>query len=183
LAPVVFNGSMSPSDKESAIQRFKERGGVLLCTDSGSEGRNLQFANVLVNYDLPWNPMRLEQRIGRIHRIGQERDVHVFNLTLAGTIEDHILTTLYRKIDLVTAAVGDMDLILSKLPDGVSFERRLFELSLRIKDKRSFDEGMKGLADEMAEAKELAAKVHQLDARVLERFDLSSLEDAGVRIK
>ena len=183
LAPVVFNGSMSPSDKELAIQRFKERGGVLLCTDSGSEGRNLQFANVLVNYDLPWNPMRLEQRIGRIHRIGQERDVHVFNLTLAGTIEDHILTTLYRKIDLVTAAVGDMDLILSKLPEGVSFEHRLFELSLRIKDKRSFDEGMKGLADEMAEAKELAEKVHQLDDRVLERFDLSTLEDAGVRIE
>src|SRR2546430_14105052 len=60
---------------------------VLIATRAGSEGRNLQFCNVLVNYDLPWNPMVVEQRIGRLHRIGQTREVHIVNLAAAGTIE------------------------------------------------------------------------------------------------
>ena len=61
---------------------------VLLCTESGGEGRNLQFCNTLINFDMPWNPMAIEQRIGRIDRIGQTREVFVFNLVTRGTIED-----------------------------------------------------------------------------------------------
>src|SRR5207247_8596364 len=73
---------------------------VLIATRAGSEGRNLQFCNVLVNYDLPWNPMVVEQRIGRLHRIGQTREVHIVNLAAAGTIESYILQLLDRKIKL-----------------------------------------------------------------------------------
>jgi SNF2 family DNA or RNA helicase len=181
LGPVAFNGAMSPQEKEFAVERFRSGGGVLVCTDSGSEGRNLQFANVLVNYDLPWNPMRLEQRIGRVHRIGQERDVHVFNLTLRGTIEDHILSTLYRKIDLFTCAIGEMDLVLSNLSEGASFERRVFEASLDIEGRDGSGGRLDRLAADLAHAQGLADKVRQLDERVLARLDLSALGDAGVR--
>lgn len=78
-------------------QLFENHAQVLIATEAGGEGINLQFCNHLINYDLPWNPMRLEQRIGRIHRYGQERDVHIYNLAIRGTVEEHIMTLLYEK--------------------------------------------------------------------------------------
>src|SRR5256886_8030186 len=85
----------------SRIRAFHDdKRSVLIATRAGSEGRNLQFCNVLVNYDLPWNPMVVEQRIGRLHRIGQTREVHIVNLAAAGTIESYILQLLDQKIKL-----------------------------------------------------------------------------------
>ena len=78
----LFSGDLSAKEKDESIRRFREDLPVLLSTESGGEGRNLQFCNTLVNYDLPWNPMRIEQRIGRLHRIGQTRDVFIFNLSV-----------------------------------------------------------------------------------------------------
>jgi superfamily II DNA/RNA helicase len=71
---------------------------VLLCTESGGEGRNVQFCNTLINFDVPWNPMAIEQRIGRIDRIGQQREVFVFNLVTRGTLEEQVLHLLDEKI-------------------------------------------------------------------------------------
>ena len=84
---------------------------VMVSTSAGGEGQNFQFCHNIVNYDLPWNPMRVEQRIGRVHRIGQKDDVHIFNLALSGTIEAYILELLYMKINLFRMALGDMDLM------------------------------------------------------------------------
>lgn len=78
-------------------QLFKDHAQVLIATEAGGEGINLQFCHHLINYDLPWNPMRLEQRIGRIHRFGQESDVHIYNIVTKQTIEEHILSMLYEK--------------------------------------------------------------------------------------
>ena len=86
-----FHGSLSGPDKDAAIADFRERVPVLLCTESGGEGRNIQFCNTLINFDLPWNPMAIEQRIGRIDRIGQNREVFVFNLVTRGTLEEQLL--------------------------------------------------------------------------------------------
>ena len=85
-----FHGGHSSDEKEEIVERFEEEGGVLVSTDAMNEGRNLQFCNVMVNYDLPWNPMKVEQRIGRIHRIGQDREVYVFNTALKDTIEEYV---------------------------------------------------------------------------------------------
>lgn len=76
---------------------FRGKIQVLIATEAGGEGINLQFCNHMINYDLPWNPMRLEQRIGRIHRLGQERDVHIYNMATKHTVEEHILKLLYEK--------------------------------------------------------------------------------------
>ena len=78
IAHTCFHGSMSLKAKDAAIERFRESVPVMLASQRG-EGRNLQFANTIVNYDLPWNPMKIEQRIGRLHRIGQMSDVFIFN--------------------------------------------------------------------------------------------------------
>ena len=86
---------------------------MLIATESGGEGINLQFCHHVINYDLPWNPMKLEQRIGRVHRLGQEHDVHIYNLAIQDTIEQHILDLLYTKIDVFEKVVGELDDILT----------------------------------------------------------------------
>ncbi len=79
----LFSGDLSRAEKDAAIARFRDQARVLLSTGAGGEGRNLQFADTVINFDLPWNPMRIEQRIGRVHRIGQDADVFVFNFCQA----------------------------------------------------------------------------------------------------
>ncbi|MEK6851366.1 MAG: helicase-related protein, partial [Candidatus Thermoplasmatota archaeon] len=99
-----------------------------LSTEAGGEGRNLQFAHRLVNYDLPWNPLRLEQRIGRIHRVGQTRDVHVVNLWARDTIEEYVLELLDKKVHMFELVVGELDMILGNLDEEKSFEDLLMEI-------------------------------------------------------
>ena len=102
-------------EKEEQIDRFRRRHHVLISTESGGEGRNLQFSNVLINYDLPWNPMKVEQRIGRIDRIGQRRPVYIYNLAVVGTIEERVLELLEHRIRLFTESVGALEPILGEV--------------------------------------------------------------------
>lgn len=113
ITSVLFNGQFNKNKREWMKQLFKEQAQVLIATESGSEGINLQFCHHVINYDLPWNPMKLEQRIGRVHRLGQEHDVHIYNLAIQGTIEDHILDLLQVKIGVFEQVVGELDDILS----------------------------------------------------------------------
>lgn len=110
----VFHGQMSVDAKDAAVEAFRTGTGpqVLISTESGGEGRNFQFCHFLVNYDLPWNPMRVEQRIGRLDRIGQEHVVQVFNLYAEGTIEEHVLDVLDRRINAFEDTIGGLDPIL-----------------------------------------------------------------------
>ena len=100
-----FRGDMSLKAKDSAIEEFQEQVPVMIATETGGEGRNLQFANAIVNYDLPWNPMKIEQRIGRLHRIGQTQDVFIFNFCIANSIEEYILKVLHDKINMFELVV------------------------------------------------------------------------------
>ena len=118
----VFHGGLSRLEKEAAIEHFRGSARVLLCTESGSEGRNLQFAHGLCNFDLPWNPMKIEQRIGRLSRIGQSRDVYVFNLVAAGTVEAAVLHLLEAKLSMFELVIGEVDMILGNLDDEKEFE-------------------------------------------------------------
>lgn len=113
ISSVPYNGRFSKNKKEWMKQLFQQRAQVLIATESGSEGINLQFCNHVINYDLPWNPMKLEQRIGRVHRLGQMHDVHIYNLAVQNTIEDHILELLSVKIGVFEQVVGELDDILS----------------------------------------------------------------------
>jgi len=115
ISCAVYQGSMTADQKSTAIQSFRDGRRVLLATGSGGEGHNLQFCHILINYDLPWNPMEIEQRIGRLHRIGQEKAVEVYNFCLSGTIEDEILEILDKKINMFELVVGEIDMILGRL--------------------------------------------------------------------
>lgn len=113
ISSVLFNGKFSKSKRDWVKQLFRERDQVLIATESGGEGINLQFCHHVINYDLPWNPMKIEQRIGRVHRLGQEEDVHIYNLAIENTIEQKILDLLGDKINVFEKVVGDLDDILA----------------------------------------------------------------------
>jgi len=121
-----FEGSMSGAEKDAAIERFREEAPVLLSTESGGEGRNLQFCNTLINFDLPWNPQLIEQRIGRIHRIGQTREVFVFNLAVKHTVEERMLHILHEKIHMFELVVGEIQSILGEMEDEQAFANLIF---------------------------------------------------------
>ncbi len=121
-----FDGSLSRAQKDKAIQQFRDEVPILLCTESGGEGRNLQFASVLVNYDLPWNPQKIEQRIGRLHRIGQTQTVLIYNLVTRNTLEEYLLKVLDEKINMFELVVGEIQSILGELEEEKDFEHLVF---------------------------------------------------------
>ena len=111
----IFNGGMDLEEKERSVRYFREKAQIMITTEAGGEGRNFQFAHIMVNYDLPWNPMKVEQRIGRLDRHGQTRPVLIYNLYNEGTLEERILNVLEYRIQLFTESVGSMDPILGKI--------------------------------------------------------------------
>ncbi|MDV6378294.1 SNF2-related protein [Sporosarcina sp. GW1-11] len=113
ISNVIFNGRLSKNSREWIKHLFQQKAQVLIATESGAEGINLQFCHHVINYDLPWNPMKLEQRIGRVHRLGQAHDVHIYNLAVQDTIDDHILSVLEGKIETFEKVVGELDDILT----------------------------------------------------------------------
>ena len=129
----LFHGQLSADEKDHAVARFKVGGGpqLLISTEAGGEGRNLQFCHLLVNYDLPWNPMRIEQRIGRLDRIGQEHVVSIFNFDVKDTIEQRILEVLEQRIGVFQETVGGLDPILGDTEQDIRRIMRLAEAKRR----------------------------------------------------
>lgn len=125
-----FDGSMSASKKEWTRHLFHKAARVLVCTESGGEGLNFQFCRNVVNFDLPWNPMRLEQRIGRVHRLGQTRPVNIYNMATKDTVEEYILYLLHEKLNMFQAVVGDGDGLLARLHDERTFEQSIADIVL-----------------------------------------------------
>jgi len=157
---------------------FEEQGGILVSTDAMSEGRNAQFCNILVNWDLPWNPMRVEQRIGRIHRIGQKRQVYVFNMALKDTIEEYVLERLYHKIDLFQQSVGELSEILTRLEEsGKSFEDEIFERLVNADSEIDLENDFDAMAVDLQEQRDLAEKLEEFNSGVFEGFDLGASDD------
>jgi SNF2 family DNA or RNA helicase len=164
-----FSGGMSGPEKDRAVERLRNEVPVMLATDVGGEGRNLQFANVLVNYDLPWNPMKIEQRIGRLHRIGQTREVRVFSLCARGSAEERILDVLDRRIHLFELVIGEVDLILGRALEEKEFDERIFEIYERARTEAEVAASFEGLADELAAARGHYEKVKELDEALFRR--------------
>ena len=102
----VLNGSMSIDERNEALQEFKTKTSIFISTDAGGEGLNLQFSNIIINYDLPWNPMKIEQRCGRADRIGQQRDVHIYNFIVGDTVENRVREVLEKKLSVIFKELG-----------------------------------------------------------------------------
>ena len=106
FSTALINGKMSIEERNVALRQFRREKNILISTDAGGEGINIQFAHIVINYDLPWNPMKIEQRIGRADRIGQKSDVEVFNFILDDTIENRVRTVLEEKLATILSELG-----------------------------------------------------------------------------
>ena len=153
IPAVIYHGSLPRADKERAIAAFRDEAPVLLSTESAGEGRNLQFCHVMVNIDLPWNPMQIEQRLGRLHRVGQEHDVLLTNLVASGTIEQQVLRVLEAKINLFELVVGELDMILGRVDDDFDFETTVFDAFVASGDDGEFGERMAAIGEDLARAR------------------------------
>lgn len=102
----ILNGRMSIEERNEALREFRDNTNVFISTDAGGEGLNLQFSNIIINYDLPWNPMKIEQRCGRVDRIGQTRDVQIFNFIVTDTIENRVREVLEEKLSVILKEMG-----------------------------------------------------------------------------
>ena len=131
IESVSYHGSLSGEERAAAIETFAGPVRVMISTSAGAEGLNLQFCHQLVNYDLPWNPMRVEQRIGRVHRLGQQHDVLIFNLSVVGTVEERVMELLAHKIRLFEIIVGELDQILGRVEARASLEQEIVDIYLR----------------------------------------------------
>ena len=199
----LFHGQMNPREKDDAVDRFRTGAGpqILVSTEAGGEGRNFQFCHILVNYDLPWNPMKVEQRIGRVDRIGQEHPVVVFNLFVEGTIEERVLDVLENRVHLFTEAIGGLEPIIGDVETdirkairlaGEEQERRLRKLAedteRKVREARAAE---KQMADLILDTKSFGAGIARIAREAeqpvtqhdYERFLRHLLQSANTYIK
>lgn len=165
-----ISGSKTADTRAALVEHFKERGTVMIATEAGAEGINLQFCSLVINYDLPWNPQRIEQRIGRCHRYGQKHDVVVVNFVDRSNEADaRVYELLAQKFQLFEGVFGASDEVLGAIGSGVDFERRIADIYQNCRDseaiKASFEQLQLDLSGEISEA---MVKTRQL---LLENFD------------
>ena len=163
-------GSRSADMRSALVDYFKEQGQIMIATEAGAEGINLQFCSLVVNYDLPWNPQRIEQRIGRCHRYGQKHDVVVVNfLNQNNEADQHVFRLLSEKFQLFEGVFGASDEVLGAIESGVDFEKRIADIYQRCRTpeeiKASFDQLQSELGAQIDEA---MTRARQL---LLEHFD------------
>ena len=157
-----FAGDMTGPQKDAAVEAFRDSVPILICTESGGEGRNLQFCNTLINFDIPWNPMAIEQRIGRIDRIGQTREVFIFNLVTSGTIEDAVLRILDEKINMFELVVGEVGAILGEVDEQQEFSTLVLDAWLQTTDQARED-AFSQIEHQLLAAKRQYSEVKQFD--------------------
>jgi superfamily II DNA or RNA helicase len=164
---VTLHGGMNLDARIRAEHEFRERAQVMVSTEAGGEGINLQFCSLMVNYDIPWNPNRLEQRMGRIHRYGQQKEVHIYNLVAADTREGKVLEALFRKLERIQNTLGSdrvFDIIGEVIP-GRSLKELIVEA---IANRRTLDDivaEIEAMPDEEAVRKAREAVLEGLATR------------------
>ena len=168
-----FGGYMKSKERAANIRLFNEDPTIqiLLSTDAGSEGLNLQQAcHTLINFDLPWNPMRMEQRIGRLHRIGQTHKVLVYNLAVRGSIDEKIIARLYDKIGLTKKAIGEIEPILTDLEERLDIEKEILQIVSETRTPEDLETKKKLLEERISQEAEKIKQEQIFNKEILERF-------------
>jgi superfamily II DNA or RNA helicase len=168
-----LNGSLGMEERQEVQRAFREKAQVLVSTDAGGEGLNLQFCHVIINYDLPWNPMKLEQRIGRVDRIGQEKVVRAINFALDGTVELRVREVLETKLATILEEFG-----VDKLSDVLDSEEGAIPFEQLFKDAVLSPEDAERRADELAEAIRRQAADARTAAKLLGAAPVLSTDQA-----
>lgn len=173
-----ISGSRQADMKAAVVEEFRDRASILIGTEAAAEGINLQFCSLLVNYDLPWNPQRIEQRIGRCHRYGQKNDVVVINfLNRRNAADVRVYELLSEKFSLFNGVFGSSDEVIGSIESGVDFEKRIAGIYQKCKTSDEIQEEFDALQDELAE--NIDEKMVEARHSILENFD----EDVAARLK
>lgn len=168
-------GSPAIDRRTAAIDHFRDQADILICTEAGAEGINLQFCSLVVNYDLPWNPQRVEQRIGRCHRYGQKHDVVVVNfLNQRNAADQRVLELLSEKFQLFDGVFGASDEILDRIESGTDIERRIAEIYDTCRTPAQIDAAFAALREEL-EA-QIEARMRETEEALLATFDAGVVE-------
>jgi superfamily II DNA/RNA helicase len=170
-----IHGGMSQSDRRDEVKRFERDANILIATDAAREGINLQFAHIMVNYDLPWNPIRIDQRMGRLHRYGQDQNVDIYNLFMEDSRESQILERLVTKIDRIEEDLGMRSDVLGMVLDdsGFDLEDRIMKA---VSNDESPDEVVKEIDEVVKERKEAVQKI-QDNFLISDQFSESDLDE------
>jgi len=173
ISHALFHGSMNNRKKDEQIKSFREDKDVLVTTEVGGEGRNLQFCHQMVNYDLPWNPMKIEQRIGRIHRIGQKKEVMIYNLCATGSVEDYILEVLDKKINMFEMVIGEIDMIMGRVKGEQEFSDMVYGIWINSSSEKERQKSFDQLASRLKSSRTLYEKTKELDEKLFgENYEL-----------
>jgi superfamily II DNA or RNA helicase len=165
-----LSGSRSIDIRAAIIEHFRDNAEILIATEAAAEGVNLQFCSLLINYDLPWNPQRIEQRIGRVHRYGQLHDVVVINfLNQLNETDCRVYELLDKKFHLFNGVFGASDEILGAVDSGVDFERRINRIYDECRHPDQIEKAFNELQQEMEEA--IETKMNDTKQLLLEHFD------------
>lgn len=166
----LITGIPAVDRRKALVDYFRDRGTIMIATEAAAEGINLQFCSMLVNYDLPWNPQRVEQRIGRVHRFGQRHNVVVVNFSNKGNVaEQRILELLTNKFQLFSSVFGASDEVLGAVEDGLDFEKRISDILTRCKTADEIDAAFKQLEDQFAG--EISKEMATAKAKVFDHLD------------
>ena len=172
------SGSRAVDIRTAIIEYFENHGDILIATEAGAEGINLQFCSLVINYDLPWNPQRIEQRIGRCHRYGQKHDVVVINfLNARNEADQRVHELLKEKFNLFTGLFGASDEVLGSIESGVDFERRILDIYQQCRTREEIDAAFEALRRELDET--ITARMQKTRRLLLEHFD----EDVHARLR
>ena len=172
------SGSRPIDVRTAIIEHFRDHASVLVATEAAAEGINLQFCALVVNFDLPWNPQRIEQRIGRCHRYGQKHDVVVINfLNERNEADRRVYELLQEKFSLFDGIFGASDEVLGSIESGVDFERRVFDIYQQCRTPEEIETAFKALRKELDET--IASRIRDTRKILLEHFD----EDVHARLK
>jgi SNF2 family DNA or RNA helicase len=166
----LITGIPAVDRRKALVDYFRDCGTIMIATEAAAEGINLQFCSMLVNYDLPWNPQRVEQRIGRVHRFGQKHNVVVVNFSNKGNVaEQRILELLTNKFQLFSSVFGASDEVLGAVEDGLDFEKRISDILTRCKTAGEIDSAFKQLEDQFAG--EISKEMASAKAKVFDHLD------------
>lgn len=174
----VISGSRQADIKAAIVEEFRNRATILIGTEAAAEGINLQFCNIVVNYDLPWNPQRVEQRIGRCHRYGQKNDVIVINfLNQTNAADQRVFQLLDQKFRLFEGVFGSSDEILGVIEDGVDFEKRILNIYQTCREPEEIKAAFDQLQSELSE--QIDERMTETRQSLMENFD----EDVAALLK
>lgn len=175
-----ISGSLTADKRQALVDYFRDEAQIMIATEAAAEGINLQFCSLIVNYDMPWNPQRVEQRIGRCHRYGQKYDVIVVNfINTANRADERIYQLLRNKFKLFDGVFGSSDEVLGCIGDGVDFEKRIMKICQQCRTPKEIDSAFDRLQEEMSE--QIAATVAETRRDLFQNFDEDVVHKLKVR--